>query len=278
MGKKVFMHIWVLIVVVGILFIANSNTAKAASKLEIKVNSSVSAKLTEFKTLNVTVYYNGRDVTNSTNIDFKSSNKSIAYIEDYDGNNNDDEYSTYTVYPKKTGKCVVTITAQYRPEPSYWDAEKSETVEEPVLRATAKCTVNVQPHKSLRAHACLVDYNTRSNTFIIKVKNISNKNITILSKGAKARDCDYKKFDRKLRIKGKSKVVIKPGQTKTIRFKVIGKTTWYDFEDFEVRSYWKWGKKKYLVSVDSDEGVYIKRGKKWKDAGSVDERWFGYDE
>lgn len=274
MRKKVFMHIWVLIVVVGILFIANSNTAKAASKLEIRVKSSMTVRLTEWESLDVSVYYNGQDVTGMATISCSSSKPSVLDVE---ADNNSWSYSYLYLHPKKAGKSTVTITAEYL-RPSYWDNEKMEYVSEIRAQGRTQCTVNVQPHKSLRAHACLIDYNTRSNTFIIKVKNISNKNITILSKGAKARDCDYKKFDRKLRIKGKSKVVIKPGQTKTIRFKVIGKTTWYDFEDFEVRSYWKWGKKKYLVSVDSDEGVYIKRGKKWKDAGSVDERWFVYDE
>lgn len=267
MRKKVFMHIWVLIVVVGILLIANSNTAKAASKLEIKVNGSTTIRLTEWKVLDISVYYNGQDVTEMATISCSSSKPSILDVGDSSG-------SWLVLDPKRAGKSTVTITAEYL-RPSYWDNEKNEYVSEIRTQGQTQCTINIQYFNSVRAQTCLMDYNTRNNTFIIKVKNLSNKKITILSKGAKALDCDYKKYDRKLRIKGKSKVVINPGQTKKISFKVIGKRTWYDHEDFEIRSYWKWGKKKYLVSVDSFEETRVKSGKKWKLIGCVDtgEEW-----
>lgn len=272
MKRNIFRHMLVLIFIMGIAFIAGGNNAKAASKLEIRVKKSITVRPTENKTIDISVYCNGEDVTWATDISYKVSNKSVAKVDVTDTG----ELNCLAIYPKKPGKSVVTISATYNP--SYWDRDKGEEICEPELRAAAKCTINVQYYKSLRAHACLLDYNTRNNEFIIKVKNISNKNITIMSKGAKAQDCDYKKYDRKLRIKGKSKVVIKPGQTKKIRFKVIGKLTWYDHEDFEIRSYWKWGKKKCLVSVNSDEGAYVKSGKRWKWISYADECWFPYDD
>lgn len=278
MKKKVFMHIWILMIVMCIAFGINSNTAKAASKLEIKVKKSISVRPTEHKAIKVSVYRDGKYISDidsgELDIYYKVSNKSVVSVNTDPEEVGDSEY--LGIYPKKAGKSVITITAIY--SSSYWDEEKQEEFYKPELRTTAKCTVNVQYFKSLRAHACLLDYDTRNNEFVIKVKNISNKNITILSNGAKARDCDYKSYDRKLRIKGKSKVVIKPGQTKKIRFKVIGRLTWYNHEDFEIRSYWKWGKKKYLVSIDSNEGAYVKSGKKWKWISYVDEHWFSYDD
>ena len=64
-------------------------------------------------------------------------------------------------------------------------------------------------------------------------------------------------------------MVVKPGQEKVIKFKVIGSPTWWNEEDFQICSYWKWRGKKYWVSVHYDNDdfgleVFKKVGRKWK--------------
>ena len=129
--------------------------------------------------------------------------------------------------------------------------------------------VNVTGYNSFKANADIDDYNTSTNIFEMSVTNLSNKKIVIYSKDAMAYDDDYRTYDRRLRLKNKSKVVVKPGQEKVIKFKVIGSPTWWNEEDFQICSYWKWRGKKYWVSVHYDNDdfgleVFKKVGRKWK--------------
>ena len=262
--KKIILSI---IVIVGFIFIFNEQIVQAESNLEIKVKETVSVKLTDYKKVNVRVYYNGEDVTEDAKLSFSSSKKSIVRVEEME--DEDDFYvNGFEAWPKKAGKSTITITAKYRP--SHWDDDELEEVYDgETITATSKCVVKSQYYSSIRAHADLINYNTRNNTFTIKVYNISNKKIKIMSSGAMAFDDDYTAYDRKICLAGgKSSVTIKPGQTKKVKFKVIGNTTWYNYNDFQICSYWKWGNKKYWVSVMPGEDTWVKSGKKWK--------WIGF--
>lgn len=262
--KKIILSI---IVILGFIFIIDIQTVQAESNLEIKVKKSVSVKFTDCKEVSVRVYYQGKDVTEDTKFSFNSSKKSIVKVNKME--DDEDFYvNGFEAWPKKVGKSTITITAKYRP--SHWDDDELEEVYDgETITVTSKCVVNSQYYSSIRAYADLINYNTRNNTFTIKVNNISNKKIKIMSTGAMAFDDDYTAFDRKIRLAGKkSSITIKPGQTKKVKFKVIGKTTWYNYNDFQICSYWKWGNKKYWVSVKPGEETWRKQGKKWK--------WIGF--
>lgn len=262
---KIYLQI---IILFGIIFVINSNTAHAGSDIVIKVDKSVSAKLTDCKKVKVKVFYKGNNVTDEARLSFSNSNKSIVKICKMDEEDLKYYEKGFEAWPRKVGKSVVTITAKYRP--SHWDEEELDDVYDgETITATTKCVVKSEYFQSIRAYANLTDYNTRSNTFTVKVKNISNKKIKIISKGAMAYDADYTSYDRNLRIVGgRSSVTIDPGKTKNIKFKVLGNTTWYKLSDFQICSYWEWGNKKYWVSVDSGLETWMKSGKKWK--------WIGF--
>lgn len=261
--KRLYMYICSFFIIVGTICMLDVCTIQAQDKLEIKVKRNLNLKFSDCEVLSVRVYYNGEDVTDDDDLQlsFKNSNKSVIGIET-DSNFKD----LVSIDTKKQGKSTITINAKYR-ELLDWDNMEFDGIYGETICAIAKCNVTVKYYTSLRVEADLFKYDTRSNTFSISVQNLSNKSIKILSKGAMAYDDDYKKFDRKVYIKGKkSSVTIKPRQSKIIKFKVKGKRTWYDYNDFQICSYWKWGNKKYWVSVMPDE-AWRKAGKKWKQIG-----------
>ena len=110
--------------------------------------------------------------------------------------------------------------------------------------------------------AILYSYNTRSNYFTLKIKNNSKKSIIIQKGTTKVIDCDYKSFDRKVTL-SKSQT-IKPGQTKTIKFKVKGSTTWRHVNDFTLYYYFKLDGKKYYAKADVLNTSKYKKGSSWK--------------
>ena len=179
--KKIILSI---IVILGFIFIIDIQTVQAESNLEIKVKKSVSVKFTDCKEVSVRVYYQGKDVTEDTKFSFNSSKKSIVKVNKME--DDEDFYvNGFEAWPKKVGKSTITITAKYRP--SHWDDDELEEVYDgETITVTSKCVVNSQYYSSIRAYADLINYNTRNNTFTIKVNNISNKKIKIMSTGAMA--------------------------------------------------------------------------------------------
>ena len=117
--------------------------------------------------------------------------------------------------------------------------------------------------------AYLYDYNTRSNVFKVKFRNLGPKTVTITS-GIKVKDIDYKTFDRKIRLK--KKVKIKPGKTKYVKFYVKGRPTWYDYEDFTLYYKFKCDGKTYEGHVWDEDSVF-KKGKSWYST-YWDEDWY----
>lgn len=104
-------------------------------------------------------------------------------------------------------------------------------------------SVIVRSGSGLCIDGSVYDYSTKSNVFTVYVANYSSKPITILSGTAKAVSYSYKTFNRSLYLK--KQVTIKPGKTKYVRFKVTGKITWYDPNDFYIQCQCKYNKKKY---------------------------------
>ena len=161
-------------------------------------------------------------------VTWTSSNKKVATVS-----------SSGKITAKKLG--TTTITAKYN-------------------GITYKAKVTVTYMKPDMA-ALIYDYDTRNNCFIIKVKNNSPKTVTILSGTTKVLDCDYKVWDRKIYLS--KSYAIKPGEIKTIKFKVKGRTTWPNRDDFTLYYYFKVDGKKYYAKADSWTTSKYKSGSSW---------------
>lgn len=108
--------------------------------------------------------------------------------------------------------------------------------------------------------AYVTGYNTRDNYFTVKIKNLRKNNLTIIRKGGKVEDVDYKSYDRWIRDDGN--VVVKYGETKTVRFYLKGSTTWYDYRDFTLFAKFVFEGKTYEWHVWGADSV-LKKGNKW---------------
>lgn len=112
-------------------------------------------------------------------------------------------------------------------------------------------SVIVKEGTSLCLDGSIYDYDTKRNTFIVYIGNYSAKPISIISGKAKATSYSYKSFNRTLRVK--KSVTIQPGEEKYIKFKVRGRTTWYDPTDFSIQCKCKYNKKKYNLRICDSE-------------------------
>ncbi|MBQ9965385.1 MAG: InlB B-repeat-containing protein [Clostridia bacterium] len=171
-------------------------------------------------------------------VTWKSSNKKIATVS-----------SSGRVTAKGLGK--TTVLAKYKGK-------------------TYKATINVS-HMKPSYGATLCDYNTRNNYFTVKIKNNSSKTMTILSGTTTVKDADYKSLDRKVYLS--KSYTIKPGKMKTIKFKVKGQTTWYDFTDFTLYYNFKVDGKIYYAKTNSGTMSKYKNASKWKNSYS-NIHWF----
>lgn len=128
---------------------------------------------------------------------------------------------------------------------------------------TTKVTVS-SPNPDFQAE--LMDYSTRYNYFTVRFKNWGIGTLTILPTDAKACDYDYMSFDRNLYLKNWKSIKIKPGKTKTIKFRVNGSTTWPDVKDFWINYKFSYYGKTYKARAyyNPDYSEY-KKGNKWHD-------------
>ena len=122
------------------------------------------------------------------------------------------------------------------------------------------CNVKVKPGDP-NFYACLYDYETRDNCFVVKVYNPGPHSVTLIKNGAKVKNVDYKSFDRNIKS-GKS-VTIKPGKTKKVRFYVRGSNTWYDSSDFTLYAKFRYEGKVYDWHVWDENTVYRRSKDKW---------------
>lgn len=216
------------------------------AELKISCRKSITMKDTGLKTVYLTVYYGDEDVTEFANYKVKASKKNLV---DADTMDTCEDGYFFLSGSGKAGKCKVTVTVKYK-------GQSSSTSFVLKLKSTLK--------KNLYVLGDLYSYNTRSNTFKMDLTNRSKKPIKIYSKGAVALDDDYYSFDRNVKLtKNKKIITIKSGKCKTISWKVIGRNTWYDVEDFEIHFKCKYKGKVSWLSVQG-ETVYIWKKKKWR--------------
>ncbi len=216
------------------------------AKLTISCRKSITMKDTGFKIVYPKVYYGDEDVTDCADYKVKASKKNLV---DIDASKSSIDGYFYLSGNEKAGKCKITVTAKYM-------GQSCSTSFVLKLKSTLK--------KNLYVLGDLYSYNTRSNTFKMYLRNRSKKQIKIYSKGAVALDDDYYSFDRNVKLsKNRKTIKIKSGECKAISWKVIGRTTWYDVEDFEIHFKCKYKGKVSWLSVQG-ETVYIWKKKKWK--------------
>lgn len=191
---------------------------------------------------------------------WERSNKNISLL--YDNGKGEESASLDNeVYGERIGKSKVSLFTMCS---VYKDNDDGITSSTETYDGTCTFNVIVSGYNSIKTSGlALYSYDTRNNVFDIEITNLSNKTIRIYSKGARSYDCDYTKFDRKLKLTGKRKYVdIKPGKHKYVHFKVKGRTTWWNVKDEEIHFNVKWGKKKYTLCADY-EGIYKWSKKKW---------------
>lgn len=221
-------------------------TKVSGAKLTISCHKPITMKDNGLKKVFPQVYYGDEDVSEYAEFKVKASKKNLVNIDAYTSEIEDYFYLSGNY---ESGKCKITVTAKY----------KGQTCSDSFI-LTVKSTLK----KNLYVFGDLYSYNTRSNIFKMSLTNRSKKKITIYSKGAVALDDDYVSFDRNVKMtKNRKKITIKPGDSKTISWKVIGNTTWYKVGDFEIHFKCKYKGKVYWLSVQEDS-VYVWKKKKWK--------------
>lgn len=214
------------------------------AELTISCHKPITMKDTGSKKVYLTVYYGDEDVSEFVDLKVKASKKYFVDIETLV-----EENYFYLKGNNQSGKCKITVTAKYKGQ----SCSDSFTLN---IKSTLK--------KKLYILGELFDYNTRNNTFIMLLTNRSKKNIKIYSDGAVALDSDYVTFDRNVKLsKNRKDIIIKPGKEKTIYWNVIGNTTWYNIDDFELQFKCIYEGKVYMLSVLQDS-VYVLKNGKWK--------------
>lgn len=193
------------------------------------------------KWTSVTNYHIGDKVQNQLlnrtggKVRWTTSNKKVATVT-----------SKGKIVMRGIGKC--TITAKYKGK-------------------KYKCKVKVVRQKP-DFFAYITDYNTRNNYFKVRVTNYSNKPVYFYSSGAKVKEDDYKTFDRRLRLKS-SRIKVKAHKSATLRYYVIGYTTWYNHEDYTLFGTFRFDGKNYQMKVRYEDSFY-KVKKKWYNTYSDD--------
>ena len=173
---------------------------------------------------------------------FNSSDKTIVTGFDIDTD------GTVWLYADKKGKTRVTMTLY---------SGKKYT-----------CNVNVTAGNP-NFFAYLYEYNTRDNYFVVKIKNLRPSPVTVIRKGAKVEEDDYKSNDRD--IKSAESVTVKSGETKYIRFYVNGDTTWPDVNDYTLCAKIEYEGVTYDWHVWNNDTVYKKGDGKWYDTYWTDD-------
>lgn len=149
-------------------------------------------------------------------IKWKSSNNKLVDIEE----NPEDDRKLTVWTNNKTGTCKITC---------YYGRYK------------ATCRIKIAHSKKMKIECVDWGYDTRNNYFCYKFRNDSYYPVFFLNTKSKIIDSDYQSFDRIVKLK---KVVkIAPGQTKWLKYKVLGRLTWYKIDDFELITKARYNKK-----------------------------------
>lgn len=122
------------------------------------------------------------------------------------------------------------------------------------------CEVNVTAGNP-NFFAYLSDYYTRDNYFVVKIKNLRPSPVTVIKKGAKVENDDYKSYDRN--IKSTDRVIIKSGETKYLKFYVDGDTTWPEVNDFTLCAKIEYEGVTYDWHVWNNDTSYKDKDGKW---------------
>lgn len=274
---KKFFKLMSVVFVFCTLWTVNIKCAKA--DLKVSLPKKMTIYLGNDKDFNAKIYFDNERIDDQADLDYnteehdteieiqsvkwKRSNKNVSLLS-YNGDL--DELSN-TIYGNKAGKTKLTVTIKYKETyPEEYDEDDNIISDALTFHETITKTiwVTVKPYKTLRLDGGLYKYDTRENIFKTQIYNPTNKKIRIYSKGAYSLDCDYKKYDRKVKLTRKRKYVdLKPGKWTNVNFKVIGSVTWWDVDDEEIHCNCKFNGKKYILSIETERIMkWTKKG--WK--------------
>lgn len=155
-------------------------------------------------------------------VKWSGSNKKVAAVT-----------GTGKIKAKKIGKCTITAAAG---------------------KKKYKCTVEVV-RKIPDFIAYIDSYNKKSHCFTVKIENKGNAELTIRSDDAKVKKTGSKSSGKALKV---SAVTIKPGKTKTLKFKVKGSAKGYNYKKVEIIYKFRYDGKTYEGNMcsDLDESAY----------------------
>lgn len=153
---------------------------------------------------------------------------------------NKDVNGTLWVYANKKGTSTVTVKLQ---NGNKYTCKVTATAGEPNFFAE------------------ITGYYTRDNYFEVKVKNLRSSDLTIIRKGAKVINVDYKEYDRDM--KSGDNVIVKSGETKYIKFYIKGDYTWTDYRDFTLYAKMSFEGVSYEWHVWDTDSVYKENNSWW---------------
>lgn len=265
---KKFLKLMSFIFVFNFLWVVNAHDAQA--DLSISVPQKITMYLEQNKFINGKAYFNNEEVDSYDlenlidehnmeisiqSVTWKRSNKNISLL--YYKDNDIDDLDGNMIDANKIGKTKITLTVKYKEKHfDEYDENESTVIQEgwtSYKTITKSIWVTVKPYKTPQLGGGLYKYDTRENIFKTQIYNPTNRKIRIYSKGAYSLDCDYKKFDRKVKLTRRRKYVdLKPGKWTNVNFKVIGRTTWWKVDDEEIHCKCKFKGKKYTLSIETE--------------------------
>lgn len=261
---KKFLKLMSFVFIFSFLWVIGSTNVKADG-LSLSMQKKLSLTIGDERSIGVVLYFDGKKIDDNyasnddmeltiESIEWKRSNKNVSLLSYYD--DDIEGANENNLYADKIGKTKLTLTIKYREEHFEKYDNNYNVIKDSWTSygsVTKSIWVTVKPHKTLRLGGGLYEYDTRENIFKTQIYNPTNRKIRIYSKGAYSLDCDYKKFDRKVKLTRRRKYVdLKPGKWTNVNFKVIGRTTWWKVDDEEIHCKCKFKGKKYTLSIETE--------------------------
>lgn len=120
--------------------------------------------------------------------------------------------------------------------------------------------------------AMLTGYNYSKNYFTVKFNNRGAKTLYITSGVCSVNtEEDDTYYDRKVKLK--SKVTIKPGKTKSVKFYVKGRRVWPDYTEYYIDYKFKYDGKTYYAATWEDDSIYYLTYNDYVDDEGYDTYW-----
>lgn len=163
------------------------------------------------------------------------------------------------ILPLNSGTFNATLTAIYKYDPI--DFER--TGDPVVLRDETDVIIKVKPLNKMYLSGGIESYSYLKKLYTVRLTNCTKYPITIYADGwVKCSMGDQ--YTRQIK---KKKVVLKKGQTKTIKCKVKGNPVYAHVRTFGIEMRYKYKNKNDYYLIATNERLYYWTGSKWKKMG-----------